>query len=459
MNEDLPAVTRAVAEHAVETDVSAAPDDVLQLARRTLIDTVGISIAARNEDAVRIVTQTAVESGAATSTLLTTGARASAAAAALVNGTAAHALDYDDVTDQIYGHPSVVLWPAILAAGEQARAGGRDMLEAYVVGFDVVTALADGFASLREHYAKGWHSTATLGVVAAAAAVSRLLGSDVERTRCAIALAATMAGGSRQNFGTMTKPLHAGLAARDAVVSATLAANGFTADPDQLEAPLGYFAMFADHSRLSAVPEALREPWALRRHGINVKKFPACYNTQRLADATLRLAERESIAADEVRRITVTMEPGGGDPLIHHRPGSGLQAKFSAEYVAAAAVLDRTLGLRAFTDEAVTRPDARALVERATLTESPTPPVGAAEWEFAYAVVEVETAERGTFVERADVPRGDRRAPLSEEELEAKFRDAVDFSGSGWDASALLAQLWDIDASKPFTGIAALGGP
>ncbi|MHA6616314.1 MmgE/PrpD family protein [Pseudonocardia sp. DLS-67] len=459
MNEDLPAVTRAVAEHAVETDVSAAPDDVLQLARRTLIDTVGISIAARNEDAVRIVTQAAVEPGAATSTLLTTGARASAAAAALVNGTAAHALDYDDVTDQIYGHPSVVLWPAILAAGEQARAGGRDMLEAYVVGFDVVTALADGFASLREHYAKGWHSTATLGVVAAAAAVSRLLGSDVERTRCAIALAATMAGGSRQNFGTMTKPLHAGLAARDAVVSATLAANGFTADPDQLEAPLGYFAMFADRSRLSAVPEALREPWALRRHGINVKKFPACYNTQRLADATLRLAERESIDADEVRRITVTMEPGGGDPLIHHRPGSGLQGKFSAEYVAAAAVLDRTLGLRTFTDEAVTRPDARALVERATLTESPTPPVGAAGWEFAYAVVEVETAGRGTFVERADVPRGDRRAPLSEEELEAKFRDAVDFSGSGWDASALLAQLWDIDASKPFTGIAALGAP
>jgi 2-methylcitrate dehydratase PrpD len=450
-------VTRAIAEYAVKTDVSHAPEDVLELARRTLIDTVGISIAARNEDTVKILLRTAsAEPGP--STVLATGSRASAPAAALLNGTAAHALDYDDVTEQIYGHPSVVLWPAILAAGEQVGASGRDLLDAYIVAFDVVTALAEGFA-LREHYGRGWHSTATLGVVAGAAAVSRLLGSDVARTRCALALAATMAGGSRQNFGTMTKPLHAGLAARDAVLAATLAANGFTADPNQLEAPLGYFALFGDRDRLAAVPAALAEPWAMRRHGINVKKYPACYNTQRTADAALALSERLNVA--EIRRIRVTVEPGGLDPLIHHRPSSGLQSKFSGEYVASAALLDGRIGLGTFTDAAANRPAVRELVARAEVAESAKPPIGPAEWEYSYAVVEVETTEGDAVTHRVDVPRGDRRSPLSRGELEDKFRDGVDFSGSGVDADALLAQLWNLgsagsaDASALFRGIAA----
>lgn len=448
-------VTRGIAEYAVKTDVSAAPEDVLDLARRTLIDTVGISIGARNEDTVRISLRSVpAESGP--STVLATGSRTSAPAAALLNGTAAHALDYDDVTEQIYGHPSVVLWPAILAAGEQVGASGRDLLDAYIVAFDVVTALAEGFA-LREHYGRGWHSTATLGVVAGAAAVSRLLGSEVGQTRCALALAATMAGGSRQNFGTMTKPLHAGLAARDAVLAATLAANGFTADPNQLEAPLGYFALFGDRDRLPAVLTALEEPWAMRRHGINVKKYPACYNTQRTADAALALGERIT-AASEIRRIRVTVEPGGLDPLIHHRPASGLQAKFSGEYVAAAALLDGRIGLRTFTDAAATRPAVRELVERAEVAESDKPPLGPHEWEYSYAVVEVETANEGVLAHRVDVPRGDRRSPLTREELENKFRDAVDFSESGLDADELLTSLWGLgsaaDSAAPFRGFA-----
>lgn len=455
MTDNVPEVTRTVAEYAVKTDVSAAPDDVLDLARRTLVDTVGISIGARGEDSVRILTSTpGVVPGPGACTVLTTGERTDAPTAALVNGTAAHALDYDDVTEQIYGHPSVVLWPAVLAAGEQVGADGRALLDAYLIGFDVVTALAEGLA-LREHYGRGWHSTATLGVVAGAAAVSRLLGSDVERTRCALGIAATMAGGSRQNFGTMTKPLHAGLAARDAVLAASLAANGFTADPDQLEAELGYFALYGDRTRLEGVLTALEQPYALRRHGINVKKYPACYNTQRTADAALRLAEREVLDPAEVRRIRITLEPGGLAPLIHHRPVSGLQGKFSGEYVAAAAVLDRSLGLRTFTDEAVGRPAVRELVERAEIAESDVPPVGAPEWEYSYAVVEVETAGRGVLSERADVPRGDHRAPLTRDELEAKFRDAVDFSGTGWDADALLARLWSIDTAAPFAVLSA----
>jgi 2-methylcitrate dehydratase PrpD len=277
---------------------------------------------------------------------------------------------------------------------------------------------------------------------------------DVDRTRCALGIAASMAGGSRQNFGTMTKPLHVGLAARDAVLAASLAGNGFTADPDQLEKPLGFFAVFSETRQLDAVLESINGPFALTVHGLNVKKYPCCYNTHRTADATLDLAAREGLKADEVRRVRLTLEPGGFDPLIHHRPQTGLHGKFSAEYVIAAALLDGAVGLSSFTDAAVRRPQAQELLARVEFAESARPPVGEASWDQAYSVVTVET-DRGEFTLRADVPRGDRRAPLSRADLEAKFRDCLDFSGAGWDADDLLAELWRFDTGRP-VALAAL---
>jgi 2-methylcitrate dehydratase PrpD len=444
------AVTRALAEFAVGRDLSDLPEDVLDLVRRSLVDTVGVTIAARDEPAVRILRTTlGGELPAGPATVLVDGARTTAPTAALLNGTAGHALDFDDVTDVTYGHPSVVLWPALLAAAEQAGATGRQLAEAFVVGFGVQCAVARGMR-IREHYGRGWHSSATVGVIGATAGVARLLGLDVERTRCALGLAASMAGGSRQNFGTMTKPLHVGLAARDAVLAASLAGGGFTADPDQLEQPLGFFAMFGEHRDLDTVLESINGPLALTVHGLNVKKYPCCYNTHRTADATLDLAARDGIKADEVRRVRLTLEPGGFDPLIHHRPKTGLHGKFSAEYVIAAALLDGAVRLSTFTDAAVQRPQAQELLAKVEFAESVTPPVGEAAWDQAYSVVTVET-DRGEFTLRADVPRGDRRAPLGRADLEAKFRDCLTFSGAGWDAEDLLAELWAFDTRERFT--------
>lgn len=452
-----PRVTGALAEYAVTRDLSDLPEEVAEPARRALVDTVGVAIAAKNDPTVRIARGTlGIELPPGTTTVLVDGTRTDAMTAALLNGTAGHALDYDDVTDIVYGHPSVVLWPALLAAAEESRTAGRELLEAFVIGLQVQCAIGAGM-DIREHYSRGWHATATTGVIGAAAGVARLLRLSVEQTQRALGLAASMAGGSRQNFGTMTKPLHPGLAARDGVFAAKLAANGFTADPDQLESPLGYFPMFSDAYDLSAVIDSLAAGWALTREGLSVKKYPCCYCTHRTADATLDLVKEERVRAADVRGVHLTLEPGGFDPLIHHRPTTGLQGKFSAEYVIAAALLDGRVGLTSFTDEAVARPGAQQLVRLVEVAENATPPVGPAEWEQAYAVVRLET-DRGSLTRRVDVPRGDRRSPLSRDDLETKFRDCVDFSGTGWDASALLAELWTFDERKPFSGFSALNG-
>ena len=448
-----PRLTQAVATYALG-HLGPLDEQVTELAKRTLIDTLGVALAARNEPPVEILGTTLGNLPAGRSTIWATGGTTDAPTAALLNGTAGHALDFDDVTDVIYGHPSVVLWPAVFAAAEEEGSDGRSVIEAFVVGFGVQVAMATAM-DVRTHYGAGWHSTATIGVIGAAAAVSRLMGLDERQTRHAIGLAASMAGGSRQNFGTMTKPLHPGLAARDGVFAARLAANGFTADVDQLDSELGYFSMFAPGADVDAALAQLSGTDHMVTAGINVKKYPCCYNTHRTADATLDLRAQEGIDPAAVRAVHVVLEPGGFDPLIHHRPRTGLEGKFSVEYVIAAALLDGKVSLASFTDEAVQRPEAQALLEKVTWETAAAPPVGPAEWDQAYSVVTV-TTDAGELTLRTDVPRGDRRAPLSTADLEAKFVDCCDFSGAGWDAQALLADLWGIDGVDHLAGLKSL---
>jgi 2-methylcitrate dehydratase PrpD len=434
-------VTVELAHFIVEHDVQTS--ELYTRATRALIDTVGVAIAGGTEPSFVILEHSlGHESGSAT--VLATGARASASQAALLNGTAGHALDFDDVADEMLGHPSVVLIAALLGLAETRAASGRQLLEAYAIGFDSTCAAARALP-VERHYTTGWHATATVGILGATAGAARLLGLDLDRTRHALGIAASMASGSRQNFGTMTKPLHAGLAARDAVLAAELAANGFTADPDQLDGPLGYFRLFGDAStRPEAVAEALREPSVLLSKGLNVKKYPCCYQTHRIADAMLALRE-QSLDAEQVRAVAVTVQPGGQQAIIHHRPTTGLQGKFSAEYVVAAALLDGHVNLRSFTDEAVQRPAAQSLLTRVALHETDTPPFGQPSYDHAYATLEVTLADGTVRRERCDVPRGDARMPLSDAELDQKFRDCLAFAGSEWDADDLLGRLRAIE--------------
>lgn len=440
MEPGVPAITEEIARFAIEADPGRGPAALTDAALWAVVDTVGVAIAARHEESFLALLRTTLEEcGPGCSTVLATGGRVSPAAAALLNGMAGHALDYDDVTDPITGHPSVALVPALLAVAEHRRTSGQALLEAYVVGFEVACAVAAGLP-IGPHYAKGWHSTATVGVLAATAAVCRLLGVSVDVARHALGIAASMASGSRQNFGTMTKPLHPGLAGWSAVMAGRLAHNGCTADPSQLEADLGYFALYGAKPDLAAVSERLARPWALLEHGVSVKKYPCCYNTHRMADATLALAARLPSDAKGIGAVRVTVEPGGLQPLIRHRPVRGLEGKFSAEYVIAAGLIDGRLSLDTFTDVAVQRPQAQSLLRQVELAEAAVPPLGSPSWEQAYAVLELEHGGQ-LLRERVDVPRGDARQPLTRGELEAKFRDCLAYAQVGWDVEALLAEL------------------
>jgi len=432
-------VTERIASFVVDHDLRNAPAELFKRATRAVIDTVGVAIAGRREPSFTILARTVGESDSGVATVLPTRQRSSATQAALLNGTAGHALDFDDVSDTMKGHPSVVLVSTLLALAESEASSGRDLLEAYIVGFEVACAIARGLP-VDPHYSAGWHATATVGILGATAGACRLVNLDTFITRNALGIAASMAGGSRQNFGTMTKPLHAGLVARDAVLAAQLAANGFTADEHQLEGPLGYFALYGVNPDLTAVMDSLKAPPVLLDQGLDVKKYPCCYMTHRMADAALTLHSR-GIDVDEVRAVKVNMEPGGLEPIMHHRPQTGLQGKFSGEYVVAAGLLDGAVGLTTFTDAAVARPDAQDLLQRVTITESVVPPFGDSHFEHAYATLQLELTDGTELRQRCDIPRGDARAPLTDHEPEAKFRDCLAFAASEWNTDALLQAL------------------
>lgn len=435
-------LTRRLAEFVVGFSDSEVTDASLREAERAFIDTIGVAIAATGDETMTTLLKaldTHASSGPSRS--LVGSPSRQPAQMALVNGTASHALDFDDVTEQIQGHPSTVLVPVALAIGEEVGARGRDVLEAYLVGYHteyLLATLLDG----PKHYAHGWHATATLGVVGAAAASAYLYKLTADQTVMALAIAGTMAGGSRRNFGTMTKPLHAGLAASHGIEAAQLARAGFSASEIMLEAPYGFLALFGLGTDLERADTITVPVHGLGEHKLSVKKYPACFNTHRTIDAVLDCSPFD---VDEIERIEVTVQTAGLEPLIHHRPTTGLEAKFSLEYTAAAALLDGRVSLESFENEAVNRPDVQALLRKVTVAESPTPPVGSPSWHAGFSCVSVTMRDGNIVSSRRDQPRGHAIAPLTDAELHEKFVDCVQYT-TGDKQEQLLAALDNLRA-------------
>ena len=262
-------ITRSIAEFIVSSRLDDIPARAREAAKRAMIDCLGVSLAGSREPCARIITRLVGDAGGRPeATVIGTGLRVPATEAALANGTAGHALDYDDWhgrTGHFLGHASVALLPAILAVGEKVGASGARALESYAVGFEVGAKV--GVALTSAHYVRGFHTTGTLGALRAAGAAAKVLGLTAEQTRHALGIAASQGSGLRANFGTMTKPFHAGHAARAGVLSGLLARDGFSASPDVLDGPLGVFAVFGEDLKRgqTVVLEKLGEPWELKR--------------------------------------------------------------------------------------------------------------------------------------------------------------------------------------------------
>jgi 2-methylcitrate dehydratase PrpD len=448
--------TREIAAWVAGAELRAMPAEVVERARAGVVDTIGVILAGVDEPVTRIAAGLVAEDGGApVASQLGTTLRTTAESAALLNGISGHALDYDDVSASLTGHPSVVVVPAALAAAELTGATGAAFLQAYVVGVEVMAKL--GLAIGPAHYRAGWHATSTLGTLGAAAAAASVLRLDVERTAHALAIAVSEASGSRRNFGTMTKPFHAGHAARCGVSAARLAARGMTGDPTAIEAPLGLFALLSyGEGRPDAIAPTLGRPYDLASAGLSVKKYPCCFATHRAADAVLDLrAEHGLTDPEQVEAVRVTVPVGGVSPLIHDRPVTGLEAKFSMQYVLAAALLDGRVGLDAFEDAAVRRPEAQALLPRVTVHEDPGIAGGVNPIEEGHVDVELRLRAGGTLTRRVSHPRGSPADPLRAEDLAAKFLDCADAALEPEEAEAALARLLRIDREPDVRGLVA----
>ena len=427
------------------------PDDALLQAKRCLLDTLGVALAGSREESARTVARwLGDQGGRPEASVLGRTLRLPAADAALANGTAAHALDFDDVSLPMRGHPSAPLLPAVLALGEAAGSSGRDLLTAFALGFEVEAKL--GRAIGGAHYALGWHATSTLGALGAAAACARLLRLDAGRAQTALGIAASLASGLQQNFGSMTKPLHAGWAARSGVVAAQLAARGLTAGAEAIEGPSGFLRARSGGAGPDLAPfEALGQPFEIVSPGVGVKLYPCCYATHRAVDAVLELRAAHGIEPVGVARVRVEVNRGGLMPLRAEPSATGLEAKFSLEYCLAAALLDGRLGLSSFADEAVRRPAVSELMAKVKAGEGEE----AAEFPIGgYAEVRIALSDGSEYGTRVDVPRGDPSRPLSWGELAAKFRDCAAAVFSAEAREQALALVEGLEDLADVTGLA-----
>ncbi|RPI47002.1 MAG: MmgE/PrpD family protein [Betaproteobacteria bacterium] len=356
-------LTASLARFLANLDYGQIPADALPLVRDAFTDTVGVIMVGVPEPVVGIVLRTLIERGARPqSRACLSRIRCSAPDAALLGGTAAHALDYDD--QSLSGHPSAVLVPAILAEAEALGASGRDLVSAYVAGYEVWAELLRRDSN---YHMKGWHPTSVYGVVATAAAASVLRRLPVERASAALAIAASHAGGLAANFGTMTKPYHAGLAARSGLVAARLAAAGMTAKDDALENPQGFLHAFSPARADLISPARVGAEWYLLRQRLCIKKYPTCYFMHRSFDAAVKLLAGRKVTPADVAEIEVTMGRGQTAVLVNERPKTGLEAKFSEQFAMAAAVVLGRMGVNEVSDQTVQRPDIQAFFPKVRL--------------------------------------------------------------------------------------------
>ena len=405
-----------VSEFTAGNDFDKLPPNVVEAAKTAVLDCVGVALAGLDEDSARICAALArQESRAAEATVIGRGFRTSVTLAALCNGTSAHALDFDH--SYLMGQPTAGLIPAVLTMGENVGASGRDVLAAYVAGFEVVSRLARSMPQLSTH--GHWHATSSFGTVGAAACCARLAGLDAGATRNALGIAASMASGMVWNFATMTKPLHSGLAAQNGVLAARLAAQGFTSSPAALEEGKGLFDCFGRGLVCDATPfEDLGSTFDLAAIGISVKPYPCGGLTHSAVDAVLEL-RREGLQADQMGSMRVGVTSQVFDRIMNELPANGIESKFSMPYILARALVDGALVLDTFTDEAAADPAVRRIAETIVM-ELDTGLVETADGARP-ADVTVRLKDGGELRRRVDHSRGRPEKPLTPAELREKF--------------------------------------
>jgi 2-methylcitrate dehydratase PrpD len=318
--------TEFLAEFIAKTSWEDIPAEAVQKSKWPVLDGIAVTFGGLPHEVGKTIVSFVKELGGnPAATILGDGHRTSAPWAAYANGTLAHAIDYDDTNHHLGGHPTAPVLPAALAAGESLGASGKEILLAYILGVEVESKI--GLAINRVHYNLGWHPTATLGTFGATAACCKIMKLNQEQVLMALGIAGSQASAIKQNFGTMTKPLHVGQAAKNGVLSALLASRGWTADRQILEGHFGFCNLFAGRGLydLKDMTENLGKPFDVSQPGVQLKKYPCCGSTHPTLDTILKIMQEHPFRPEEVERVECEVHPERIHILVHPDPQSGLE--------------------------------------------------------------------------------------------------------------------------------------
>jgi len=429
------AATTALAQFIVSARPQDVPAAMRHEARRALLNWLGCAIGGAHTPAVDLALDAMREfSGPPSATVINRGVRLDVPNTALVNGIGSSTLDFDDTHLRTVIHPTVPVASAALALAEQRSASGAELMHAFILGVEAECKVGNAISP--EHYDAGWHVTSTCGVIGAAAACSRLLGLDARQTAFAIGMAASQASGLSDILGSMTRMVNMGHAARNGFLAAWYAARGFTSSDRALEAPRGFANAFTTHADWSRLVDHLGAPWELAANAY--KPYPCGIVVHPVLDGCLQLRAAHGLRAETIDRVELLVNPLVIRIMGNPAPADGLRSKVSAEHCTAVALMTGAAGVEAFTDAMVHDPAVAALRARVVLQAC----TGVSADAATVVVVLQDGTRHETHVAHA---RGSTELPLSDRDLEDKFRALLRWGRSGADADALIATIWRLD--------------
>ncbi len=445
-----------LASHIASFDPDRITPQALATGKAGIVDTVGVALGGMPEPCTQILMATpGIADAPGPSLVFGTDRRTSALDAALINGTASHALDYDDFSSILGGHQSVPLVAPLFALAEERGLSGRQIVDAYVVGLEVEHRFAR--AVHPHHYDKGWHPTATLGIFGTVAAAAFALGLGPATTATAMAIAASMASGIKANFGTMTKPLHIGHSVRSGLMAVFLAERGFEANPGAMEHHQGFLKVFNGPGRYDPAPltDAWEGPLDIELPSLGLKQFPCCGSTHQAIFAMIGLARDADIDPNDVRKIEIGTHPRGLRHTDTPAPQSALQAKFSVQYVVARALLDRSVRLKDFRQGAYAQREIRRLLEMTTAAPlNENGPGLTGQWDAEVAITLADGRRLVGQVEGMVGRSGDNA--MSVDELREKFIDCATLAVTGDRAARVFDALMDLENQTDMAKVIAL---
>ena len=445
MTED--AVTVRLARFLADSRAGDLPQAVRHEARRALLNYLGCALGGCREEPIgRALAALSPYAGAPQATLIGRSERLDALHAALFNAMSANVLDFDDTHLATVIHPSAPVAAALLALAEVRPASGEQLLQAFILGVEAECRV--GNAVSPGHYERGWHISGTCGVFGAAAAAGKLLGLDAQRMAWALGLAATQAAGLVEMLGSMAKSFHLGAAARNGLAAALLARNNFSASERAIEGPRGFAHVLSDKPNLPAITGGLGETWELSRNAY--KPYPCGVVVHPVIDGCLEL--RRHYSPEATGRVIIKVNPLAVERADRKAPRDGQEAKLSLQHGAAVALVHGRAGVAQFADACVAEPAVAALRNRIEIEQD-----AAVARDEAFVTLRMKDSM--IHISHVQHALGSVGRPMSDADLEAKFRDLAALGAPGVDAARLIDAVWSLDAAAEASTLARLAVP